>query len=172
MSALKLTITSWGQVALDKRQIKALIRAAGNDIRTQTSRLLNKSSGGGRVYRGMGGGRYRGGYKPGMGYRASSPGEAAVKVTNTLRSSLKVFVYPSGEGFAVRERAFYALFLEAGARGGGPGTKRSRRASHGSGARVLEPRPALETVMARSAKALNDRVQKGMLEGMTWKQTK
>jgi hypothetical protein len=172
VSDLKLTVTNWGNVALDKRELKKLMRAAGNDIRTQTSRLINKSSGSGRVYRGMGGGKYRGGYKSGMGYRASAPGQPPVRVTNTLRGSLKTYVYPSGEGFAVRERAFYALFLEAGAQGGGPGTKRARRAKHGSGSRVLAARPSLDAVMARSAKALNARVEQAMTQGLTWKQTK
>ena len=148
------------------------MRAAGNSVRTETSRLINKSSGSGRVYRGMGGGRYRGGYKPGLGYRASAPGQPPARVTNTLRGSLKAYVYPSGEGFAVRMRAFYALFLEAGAQGGGPGTKRHRRATHGQGTRVLEARPSLDAVMARSATALNARVEKAMFAGLTWKQTK
>jgi hypothetical protein len=174
VSELKLVVTSWGSVLLDKREVKALMRAAGNDIRSQTARLLNKASGTGRVYRGMGGGKYRGGDPSGRGDRASSPGQPAVRVTNTLRGSLKTYVYPSGEGFAVRERAFYGLFLETGAHGGGPGTKRGRRAAQGQGqgTRVLEPRPALEAVMARSTAALNARVEKALRSGLKWKQTK
>lgn len=172
MSDLKVTVTNWGDVALDKRELKKLMRAAAGDIRSQTARLINQTSGGGRVYRGMGGGRYRGGYKPGMGYRASSPGAPPVRVSGTLRGSLKAYVYPSGEGFAVRERAFYGLFLEAGAQGGGPGTKRSRRAAHGQGTRVLAPRPALDAVMSKAAASLKPRVEKALRLGMTWKQTK
>jgi hypothetical protein len=173
VSDLKLTVTNWGHVALDKRELKKLMRAAGNSIRSETSKLINKSAGSGRFYRGMGGsGRYRGGYKPGMAYRASAPGQPPVRVTGTLRASLKTFVYPSGEGFAVRERSFYALFLEAGAQGGGPGTKRSRRDQRNTGSRVLEPRPSLDLVLSRSAASLNARVEKAMTAGLTWKQTK
>jgi hypothetical protein len=172
MSDLKLTVSSWGLVRLDKGEMKKLMRAAGNDIRSQTAKLLNKSSGSGRVYRGMGGGRYRGGYRPGMGYRASAPGQPPVRVTNTLRASLKTYVYPSGEGFAVRERVFYALFQETGAEGGGPGLKRSKRASRGQGVRQLAPRPSLDIVMANAAKALDARIARALFDGLTWKQTK
>jgi len=177
VSALKLTITHWGDVALDKRQVRALMRAAGNSIRTETARLINKSSGSGRLYRGMGGGKYRGGYRPGLGYRASAPGAPPVRVTGTLRGSLKTYVYPSGEGFAVRERKFYALFLEAGAQGGGPGggpggATRGAGGSRRQSDRVLKPRPSLDAVMARAAADLDARVGRAMIDGMTWKQTK
>jgi hypothetical protein len=37
---------------------------------------------------------------------------------------------------------------------------------------VLEARPSLDLVMARSANALNARVEKALYSGMTWKQTK
>jgi hypothetical protein len=186
MSDLKLTVTSWGQVVLDKRQVKALMRAAAGEIRTATSRMINKAEGGGRFYRGMGGGAYRGGYKAGMAYRASSPGSPPARVTGTLRGSLKAYVYPSGEGFAVRERAFYALFLEVGAFGGGPRARRTARRDHRTASaaqrqaralargetRVLEERPSLDVVMSRAAKTLNARVERAMFSGLTWKQTK
>src|SRR5262245_60757959 len=119
VSDLKVSISSWGDVALDKRGITALMRAAGNDVRTKTARAINASTGGGRMYRGGGGNKYRGAYVAGP-YTASAPGEPPVRVSGTLKESLKTYVYKSGEGFAVRARMFYALFLEAGARGGGP----------------------------------------------------
>ena len=51
-----------------------------------------------------------------------------MRVSGDLRASLKTFVFKSGEGFAVRARAFYSLFLEAGAKGGGnPGARAASR---------------------------------------------
>ena len=113
-----MQITSWGEVALDKRRLKALMRLAGTDIASKTRRLISQTTGSGRYYAGGGGSAYRGSYRA-EGYYASAPGQPPVSVTGTLRGSLKVYPYESGNGFAVRERAFYALFLEAGARGGG-----------------------------------------------------
>lgn len=174
MSELKLKITSWGDVVLDKKELRAVMRSAANDVRSKTAKLINASSGGGRTYRGGGGGRYRG-YKPGH-YKASAPGEPPVRVTGTLRNSMRAYVYPSGEGFAVRQRAFYALFLEAGASGGGnPGRNhgsRRRRARNVYNSRVLAPRPSLDVVMAQQAASLEKRVTAALHQGLTWKQTK
>ena len=137
VSELKLTVTNWGEVALDKRELTKLMRAAGNDIKNKTGRLINQSNGGGRQY---------------GAHRASSPGSPPARVSGDLRSSLKTFVFKSGEGFAVRARQFYALFLEAGAKGGGnpgaravkPVNRRTGRHMRAKGVytkRVLEPRP-------------------------------
>ena len=167
-----MRVTSWANVQLDPKQVKALMRSAGNDIKTKTQRLLARTGGGGRTYRGGGGARYRGTYKPGR-YTASAPGEPPVHVTGTLRGSVRSYVYKSGEGFAVRERAFYAVMLEAGSRGGGPrrGRGRGRRRAAAS-ARVLRPRPALERVMAAENARLQQRVERAFREGLKWRQTR
>lgn len=171
MSDLKLTITSWGTVLLDKRELKRVMASAAGMVRSKTASLVNQSQGGGRTYRGGGGGTYRGGYRPGS-YRASAPGEPPVRVSGTLRSSIKSYTYPSGEGFAVRERAFYALFLEAGAKGGGnPGKGKRTGRHHGYKARVLEPRPSLDRVMAQLGSEIERRVGAAMTNGLTWKET-
>jgi hypothetical protein len=175
MSDLKLKVSSWGAVTLDKREVKNLMRSAANDIKNKTARIINASSGGGRLYRGGGGSQYRGAYVAGA-YRASAPGEPPVRVSGTLRNSLKSYVYPSGEGFAVRERAFYALFLEVGAKGGGnPGRGRPGRRKRATGvytARALEPRPSLDVVMAQQSTDLERRIGTALTKGLTWKQTK
>lgn len=181
MSELKLTVTHWGQVALDQREMKKLMRSAASNVRSLTAKLINRSEGSGRAYRGGGGAAYRGTYSSSP-YRASAPGEAPVRVTGTLRNSLKAYVYPSGEGFAVRERIFYSLFLERGARGGGnpgqkgrvrnPRTGRFKRARSAYTTRVLAPRPALDRVMEQQQGELERRVGTALRQGMTWKQTK
>lgn len=175
VSDLKMTVSSWGEVRLDDREVKKLMRAAGNDVRTKTARLINRSDGGGRV-----------GYRPnGPSYRASTPGEPPVRVSGKLRASLKTYVFKSGMGFAVRAREFYALFLETGAHGGGnpfggrPGaaaahrTKyRRKRAKGRYGTRVLEPRPFLDAVMNAEAPELDRRIRTAFERGVTWKATK
>jgi hypothetical protein len=192
VSTLQLTISNWGSVVLDKRQLKAVMRGAGGNVRTQTARLINKSSGSGRAYRGGGGSQYRGNYRPGH-YTASAVGSPPVRVSGTLREKLKTYVYPSGEGFAVRDRQFYALWLETGAHGGGNpfggrpeaaakwratlGTGRNKRGmpKHARGrykTRKLEPRPFLDRVMAQQAPEINRRVYAALTEGLKWKETK
>lgn len=172
MSDLKLTVTHWGEVVLDKRELRKLMRAAGNDVKNKTGRLINQSDGGGRSY-----------FAAGRRYRASVPGAPPVRVSGDLRSSLRTYVFKSAEGFAVRARQFYALFLEVGARGGGnPGSRavkpinrrtgRRMRAKGVYTARVLEPRPFLDRVMAQEAGELNRRVGAALQNGLTWKETK
>lgn len=186
MSALKLTVTTWGELAQDTKALKALMRAAGNDIASKTRRLIGNEGGGGRLYRGGGGAAYRGAYKPGS-YRASAVAEAPVAVSGTLRGSLKVYAYKSGEGFAVRLRQYYAIWLETGAKGGGnPFGGRpkaaaawralpNRRRHHAKGVytqRVLLPRPSLDRVLNDAAANLDRRVLAALHAGLTWKQTK
>ena len=74
MSDLKLTVTSWGSVMLDMREVNALMRSAGNDVRSKTARLISRSEGGGRFYSAPGGNRYR----------ASAPGSPPVRRTISL----------------------------------------------------------------------------------------
>lgn len=177
MSDLKLTITSWGTVMIDKREMSKLMRAAGNDVKSKTQRIINSSQGGGRLthYRGDKGGTYR----------ASMPGDPPVRASGALRSSLRTYVFKSGEGFAVRARQFYALFLEGGARGGGNpfggrsaasaawrAQSRRRRARGRYTTRVLEPRPFLDRVMKEQAPEIMRRTRDAMTKALTWKQTK
>jgi hypothetical protein len=182
VSHLKLSINNWGEVVLDKKQLRALMRSAGNDVKSKTARLISAKEGGGRVYRGGGGSAYRGDYKAGR-YRASAPGDPPVTVTGTLKRSLRTYAFKNGEGFAVRERAFYSLFQEAGAQGGGnPGGRRTtpreraqarrHRARHVFETRVLAPRPHLDRVMKQEEANLQRRVRTAMDQGMTWKETK
>jgi len=172
MSDLKLTVTNWGEVALDKSELKKLMRAAGNDVKNKTGRLINQSQGGGRSY-----------FGPAGRYTASAPGAPPVRVSGDLRGSLKTYVFKSAEGFAVRARQFYALFLETGAKGGGnPGARAVRPVNRRTGrhmrakgvytARVLEPRPFLDRVMAEQAEELNRRVRLAIDKSLTWKETK
>jgi hypothetical protein len=182
VSDLKLTVTSWGEVAIDKREMRALMRAAGNDVKNKTGRLINQGQGGGRNYPAHGATQYR---PAAPAYRASAPGQPPAAPTRALRGSLKTYVYKSAEGFAVRARQFYALFLEAGAKGGGNrfgGRPRAAAAWRASGrrqrargrytTRVLEPRPFLDKVMAQEAPNITRRLRDAFAKSLTWRQTK
>jgi hypothetical protein len=184
MAALRMQITSWAEVALEKRELKTLMRSAGADIAAKTRRLISQSTGSGRYYAGGGGSAYRGSYRA-EPYYASAPGQPPVRVTGTLRGSLRVYPYPEGTGFAVRERAFYALFLEAGAHSGGNpyggqpavaararARARRHRARGRYQARVLLPRPSLDLVMAAEEPTLEKRVKEALDRGVTWRETK
>jgi hypothetical protein len=177
VSDLQIRITSWGDVMLDKSEMKKLMRGAGNEVKTKTARLINAASGGGRLtyYRGNRSGTYR----------ASMPGDPPVRASGALRSSLRVYPFKSGDGFAVRARQFYALFLEVGARGGGNpfggrpeaaaasrGQRRRHRARGRYNERVLEPRPFLDRVMEQEEPSIERRMRAAFEKGLTWKQTK
>lgn len=168
-----MTVTSWGEVMLDKREVNALMRAAGNDVKNKTARLIDQQGGGGRSYQIPGGSRYR----------ASKPGDPPVRRTGILRGSLKTYVLKQTTGFAVRAREFYALFLEAGAQGGGnPGTRAARAINPRTGrpkrargvytSRVLEPRPFLDRVMQQEEPNIERRVRDALTKALKWKQTK
>lgn len=179
MTALRVTISSWGTVELDKRELKNLMRSAAGTVRTATRKAIARKGGGGRLYSGGGGSAYRGAYRRGA-YRASAPGAAPVSVSGTLSSSISAKPFKSGEGFAVRARAFYGLFLEAGARGGGNPhgrtlghARRARARRRGAyAARVLLARPFLSRVMAEQAPELEKRVRLALDQGLKWKATK
>lgn len=154
--------------------------AAGREIASKTRRQIDRDSGMGRQYYGGGGSAYRGSYVSGP-YRASAPGEPPVNVSGTLHGSIRSYAFPDGGGFAVRARTFYALFLEAGASGGGnPGTgrrnprmrSRGRRARGQFTARQLDPRPFLNRVMADSAESLQRRMRRAFESGAKWRETK
>lgn len=154
---LKISAPSY-RFAYEKKQMRKTLRAAGNEIAQAARAILRRSEGGGRTYRGPGGSTaYRGGYKAGA-YRASAAGEAPVRVTGTLARSVRVRVFRSGEGVAIRENAFYALFLAKGAAGGGrKGGMKTRRQANAT-SRVLQPRPSLTTALDQRSESLEPRI--------------
>lgn len=155
---LQITVPS-AVFTVQKKNLRKALRQAGNEVAAATRAQLRQAAGAGRLYRGPGGSAaaYRGGYKAGA-YRASAPGSAPVRVTGFLANSIKVLMARSGESVAIRDAAFYALFLEHGAKGGGNGkATRNRRGKPGS-IRVLEPHPFLTTALAAREPGLTDRL--------------
>ena len=186
MMKLEIQVGS-GALVFDKRLLKSTLRKAANEIANATRARISKSAGGGLEYRGGGGGgANRGGYKAGH-YTASAPGESPVSVTGSLRRAIKVLPFKNGEGIAIRDTQFYALFLEAGAQGGVAGggrtkaetargvKKRGKRNQYKrglrvglAGARVLAPRPFLSLELAARAASIGDRLKAAVVSGLGW----
>ncbi len=162
-------------IEFDKRHLRAVLMQAGREVATAARRLIRTSPGTGRLYRGPGGSaKYRGGYAAGA-HRASAPGQPPASETGTLARSIGVRAFASGEGVRVTDSVFYALFLQAGAHGGGRlgrvGNKRRGKAGIGT-ARTLEPRPFLTTALETAEGALAPRLLRAATEGISLKATK
>lgn len=177
---VKLAVTvKAGRLELDKKLVRRSLVAAGREVARATKRLISQSSGGGRLYRGPGGSaaKYRGGYTPGA-YRASAPGQSPARVTGTLARDVTVKPFRSGEGVAIRDTAFYALFLEAGAHGGGSRGGRGIRNLRRRGkriamtARVLEPRPFLSRVLGQREASIGKRIGEAINSGVKFRRVR
>jgi hypothetical protein len=163
-----------GALAYDKKKLRAVFRAAGSEVAGVARRLMRQSQGGGRVYW----------PKKGVRHQASAPGQPPTRLSGTLASSVKVFPFKNLEGVAVRDMAFYANFLEAGAKGGGGNARganmllageigRRGRILRGKNRmktsaiaqnRVLLPRPYLSTALAQRADSIGERIKQSILE--------
>ncbi|MCE2576030.1 hypothetical protein [Komagataeibacter sp. FNDCR2] len=145
-----------------KKNLRRNLRTAGQEVAASARRIIRSSVGGGRIYYGGGGSiKYRGGSSPGK-YRASGPGQAPVNVTGTLARSIKARLLKGKDRDveAIRDAAFYAKFLEVGAKGGKPGArnKRGRSQLYVSSSRVLAPRQFLSRALAERAPSIRRRL--------------
>lgn len=159
-----------GRLEFDKRLVRRSLVSAGREIASVAKRMIANSEPGGRLYRGPGGSaaRYRGGYVRGV-YRASAPGQPPASVTSTLVRDIVVRPFVSGEGVAIRDTAFYALFLEGGAHGGGRMTRAGRpvRGKSGIGqTRELEPRPFLSAALEQRETSIAARIAESVNSGL------
>lgn len=174
MIRLQVTVGA-GKLMLEKTRRKAILRAAGREVVSVAKRLASHG-GSGRVYYGPGGSaaRYRGGYSPGR-YQASAPGQPPARITGTLTRSFTVWPDRDGEKVTIKDTAFYARFLEAGARGGKPSGrkgvrgKRNLRNRRGElvrviGQRELATRPFLTAALDQRASSLGERIQTAFVQ--------
>ncbi len=176
-------------LTLDKKLMRGILRKAGAEVAAVARASIKGSARGGRLYYGPGGsaGPYRGGYTPGR-YTASTPGSSPARVTGNLERKIKVLPFKSGDGVAVRDTAFYALFLQAGAKGGGgnrsagnllPAGGKFRggkirgaarlKASAISKTRVLVPRPFLTSALQARESSIAGRIQAAVVDGVEFK---
>jgi hypothetical protein len=141
MMRLQITVGA-GYLAYEKVKLRAVMRAAGAEVATRARSLI------------------RGGVKG----RTSVPGGPPVSRTGTLAASIKVRPSQSGESVTIRDSAYYALFLESGARGGGgdarpqnlhrtrTGRTRMKKSAINKD-RILLPRPFLSTALDQAESA-------------------
>ncbi|MFC0407921.1 hypothetical protein [Roseomonas elaeocarpi] len=165
-AAIRLVIIAPSyQFTYGKKNLRKVMRAAGAEVAQTARTLIRSSPASGRTYRGIGGSaQYRGGYKAGA-YQASAPGEAPANVTGTLLRSIKVRPFKSGQGVAIRDAAFYALFLQAGATGGGRKAQDGKRVRGKAGTdtgRSLEPRPFLTAALEQRRASLGERIENSL----------
>lgn len=169
-----------GALEFDKRALKKSLRAAGREIAAVAKALILRSQGTGRTYYRKGGGKYR----------ASAPGQAPVSRTGKLASDFVVRPFRDGEGVAIRNTAFYSLFLEKGAHGGGGDTRpsnltrsskqrftrigrmRRMKKSAISGIRELKPRPDLMAALEQRADSIRDRLRAAVLDGVKFQRVR
>jgi hypothetical protein len=163
---LQVRVTSSGLIYNTKKSLRATMRRAGAEVKAAAVRKLRKSVGGGRVYylRGSSGGRGR--------YTASAPGQPPTSITGRLAKSIKVYPFKSGEGVAIRDTQFYALFLEEGAKGGG-GKKRNRnRRGKPSSVRQLLSRPFLTAALQEREASIGRRIYSAVVQDIAFKRQK
>lgn len=144
----------------DKAALRKTMRAAGAEVASVARALIRRAT-------------------------QSVPGGPPMNRKGALAASLKVRPTRDGEGVTVRDTAFYALFLEAGAHGGGgstvaanmlpAGPKRGKarmKASAVNKARVLLPHPFLSTAIEMRETSIADRVRAAVLDGVKFQRIK
>jgi hypothetical protein len=145
MALINYTVPSYSLV-YDRKLLRTTLRQAGAEI-ARIDRALLKRAGTGRKH---------------GNHRASAPGMPSSAASGVLARSIKVKVSRSGESVRVIESLFYALFLEAGARGGGRqrkggGSSRTKRGAVQT-KRVLAPRPSLSIAFKQVEGTLQSRI--------------
>jgi hypothetical protein len=100
--------------------------------------------------------------------RTSTPGQPPMSRTGALAASIKIKPSKNGESVSVRDTMFYALFLKAGAKGGG-GNKKAGRTKRGQTTtpRLLEPRPFLSAALDASRTAIQTKIQQSVRDDIT-----
>lgn len=158
----EIKLTSAGIMLYEKQNLKRLMRQVGAEIAAVTRAMIRRSQGGGRTY-----------YLHGARYQASAPGNPPGNRTGALIRGVVVRPFRSGEGVAIRDRMFYALFLEVGAKGGGGrrkggGSTRNRKGKPQT-SRVLAPRPFLSLALESRRASIDARVKAAVLQGIAFK---
>jgi len=102
MALLQITVPPGWTVTAGKKQLRAVMGAAGNEVAAKARAMI------------------RAGTRKGP----SKPGEPPHSVSGKLARSIRSRPWKDGEGVTIRASEFYALFLSLGAKGGGGDTHR------------------------------------------------
>lgn len=167
MIDLRIKVTSAGIVVNGKRNLRALMRKAGNEVAQAARRKI-------------GGGK--GPSLPGQSPNAKNKGHDP---KYSLKRSIKVYPFKDGEGVAIRARAFYSVMLEGGAKGGGnvsdakyrmklfrSGRRYQTKSTKARSTRILLPRPFLTTALAERTGSLGERIRDAIVNDIAFRKSK
>ena len=163
MIRIKIDIPTGYSIVAGKTGMKKVLRKAGAEVASRARALIRQKASGG-------------------GLRTSEPGSPPVSRTGLLARSIKVSPWQTGEGVTIKDTAFYALFLEGGAQGGGnpgtsmpinPKTGKRKRAKGVMTTRVLQPRPFLSLALEQvSGNDLGQRIVDAVVGDLDFKRGK
>jgi hypothetical protein len=173
MIRLEISIPQRYRLSFDKKRVRAVLGRAGAEIASVARRKIRQAAGSGRLY-------YGGAGKG--SHRASLPGQPPASWSGTLANSIRSKPFRGGDGVLIRDAAFYALMLEAGAKGAtGTGRKGARarrnatsrragiRSILPSGNGILAPRPFLSSALAEREGSIAERVKRAIIEDIEFR---
>jgi hypothetical protein len=164
---VRITVPAYA-FTVDKSALRKALRAAGVEVASVARALIRKS-------------------------QKSAPGLPPVSRSGALASHFAVKVDESGEGVTIRNKMFYSLFLEMGARGGGGDThnkanilpagetnwrgrvlrsKNRMKKSAINRSRPLLPHPFLAPALAQREDSIAQRIEAAVVEGVKFKRLK
>jgi hypothetical protein len=161
MTDLKVTVRGGGKIIFGKKELKAVLRKAGQEVASTARSLISKKLTKAQVRKGV----VRG---------ASAPGQPPTSRTGLLRASIKTSVFRNGEGVSIKDTARYAAALQVGAHGGGgkKGSGRTRKqrlaGAPPSSVRVLLPRPYISAALDAKRSSITARLKAAVNEDVAW----
>jgi len=135
-----------------KKALRTVMRQAGQEIAKDARALI----------------------RAGNKKNVSAAGQPPISKTGKLASSIKLSSKNNGLKVVISDTAPYALFLEAGAKGGGNRIKkagRNKRTQMGT-QRVLEPRPFLSVAAESNRGSLERRIAEALRQGVDLKKVR
>jgi hypothetical protein len=162
-----------GFVQLDTKLTRAVLRSAGGEI-AQVARSLIKAKVDGKK-------------------RISTPGQPPVSRSGLLAASIRTKSSRNGMRVSIIDKAYYSLFLEAGARGGGGNANNARNIllageRNGRGkllrgrnrmkksaidqTRVLLPHPFLSLALEQRGASVVERIKASIVTGVKFVRVK
>jgi hypothetical protein len=153
---IAVTVPPGYAIVAGKKQLRAVLRAAGNEV-ARNARALIRSGGKKRV---------------------SLPGQPPVSRSGNLARSIKLRPSRDGERITIKDVAYYALFVEKGAKGGvGSGRKGAKGKANRRGAtigqRILAPHPFMQPALDKAVgNGLTDRIERAVVSGLAFQKVK
>lgn len=172
MFRLQVDVPQQYRLSFDKKRVRQVLSRAGAEIAAVARNKIRRSAGGGRFYRGPGG----------VKHQASLPAQPPTSFSGALANSIRSKTNRNGDGVTIRDLAFYALFLETGAKGGGGSGVKGKRGQRNKvvrgrgltvitpvGGRVMAPRPFLSLALEERETSIAERIKSAIIEDVQFK---